>query len=228
MPIQFNEETKQLLERIPYFQGLGEAVLREAANEIQVCQCEAGEILFLHGESGTGLHLVASGLCKVYHMSLDGREQILYKLASGNYCNEVSAADGGPNPANFAAIKKSTVWVLTEISMLRLRQRFPILNDVIIRSLAIHARQLARRVYELTFLSVTARLALFILQQSDEDGQIERHLWPQDEIAAYLGTVRDVISRSFKDLRDKGLVEMDRRTIRMLDEDGLRTLSRGG
>ena len=222
MSVPFDRKTKRILEKIPYFQGLGEAILQEVANEIEVRKCEAGRILFLHDDVGAGLHLVDSGLCKVYYMSPDGREHILYRLTSGDYCNEVSAVDGGPNPANFAAIEESTVWVLRPNSMLRLRQRFPMLNDVIIRSLATHARQLARRVYELTFLSVTARLALFLLQQCDEHGRLERRQWPQDEIAAYLGTVRDVISRSFKKLRGDKLIEMDRRIIQIIDRERLK------
>ena len=225
MSVPFDKKTKRMLQNIPYFRGLEEVILRQVANEIEVRQCEAGRILFLHDDDGAGLHLVDSGLCKVYYMSPNGREYILYRLAAGDYCNEVSAVDGGPNPANFATIEISTVWVLTPNSMLRLRRQFPILNDVIISSLATHARQLARRVYQLTFLSVTARLALFLLQQCDEHGCIERTMWSQDEIAAYLGTVRDVISRSFKKLRHDKLIQMDRRTIQIIDRTGLQLLS---
>ncbi|MEM7033153.1 MAG: Crp/Fnr family transcriptional regulator [Chloroflexota bacterium] len=228
MPVPFDKETKQLIEKIPYFQNLEEAILKYAAEEIQVRHFEAGRVLFSHDDEGAGLHLVVTGLCKVYYISPDGREQILYKLNPGDYCNEVSVVDGGPNPANFATIEDSKVWVLTETSMLRLRQRFPVLNDVILRNIAGHARQLARRVYQLTFLSVTSRLAFFLLQQSDEHGQLQRRQWPQDEVAAYLGTVRDVVSRSFKELRENNLIEMDRRTIQILDRDGLQILSKGG
>lgn len=222
MPVPLNTDTKKLIRIIPYFSEFEDNELESVALEISVKRCSPGENLFTQGEKGAGLHLVVEGLGKIYGLSADGREQILYQLGPSDYCNEVSAADGGPNPASLALIEPSEVWVLTPAALSRLRKQFPKLNDIIIKNLAQHARQLSRRIFQLTFLSVKQRLALFIIHQSDEHGRLDRQIWPQDEIAAYLGTVRDVVSRAFKELREAGLIKMNRRIIEIVDTDALK------
>jgi CRP/FNR family transcriptional regulator len=125
-----------------------------------------------------------------------------------------------------AAIEDSILWVITAESLTSLRRQYPDLNDVIIKNLAMRCRQLVQRVYNLSFLSVTGRLAAFLLQQSSEgDSELSRHRWTQDEIAAHLGTVREMVVRAFKELQDANLIAFDRHRIEILDREGLAELS---
>jgi CRP-like cAMP-binding protein len=220
----FDTTTKSLLSGVPYFEVLDEARLKSVAQEVIARHYHAGEIIFLEGETGRGLHLVVEGLCKVYHLSVEGREHILHLLAPGDFCNEVSAVDGGPNPANLAALEDSLVWVISKDAMDRLRRRYPELNDVIINNLAQHCRHLVKRIYTVSFLSVTGRLAGFLLREGDEGFILDRRHWTQDEIAAHLGTVREMVVRSFRELEQAGLITFDRHQIKILDEEGLKEL----
>lgn len=224
MPVIVNHSTLLLLRAVPYFQTLDPADLERVAREVVVCNYRAGELIFLEGERGAGLHLVATGLCKVYRLSLAGREQVLAMLGPGDSCNEVPAVDGGPNPANLAAVEDSTLWVISQEALSRLRQQCPGLNDIIIRSLAARCRQLVQRVYNLSFLSVTGRLAAFLLQQGQQHSQLSRRRWTQDEIAAQLGTVREMVSRAFRELQEAELIAIDRHRIEILDREGLEEL----
>ena len=63
------------------------------------------------------------------------------------------------------------------------------------------------------------RLARFLLQQADERQITQR--WTQDEIAAHLGTVRDMVGRSLRSLTDAGMIRLDRGRIVLLDRDAL-------
>lgn len=224
IPTLFDVQTKSLISGIPYFQALDDDGLRSVAQEIIVRHYSTGQVIFLEGEPGRGLHLVVEGLGKIYHMSSEGREHILHLLGPGNFCNEVAAVDGGPNPANLAAIEDSTVWVVTKDSMDRLRQQYPQLNDVIINNLAQHSRHLVKRIYTVSFLSVTGRLAAFLLREGHGDTILDRHRWTQDEIAAHLGTVREMVVRSFRELEQAGFIAFDRHEIKILDKEGLKEI----
>jgi len=212
------------LSAVPYFQGLPDAALESVARAVLSRQFRAGEIIFLEGDPDAGLHLVAEGLCKVYRLSEAGREQVLATLGSGDSCNEVPVVDGGPNPANLAAVNDTTVWIISAAALNRLRQQYPILNDIIIKNLAMRCRQLVQRVYNLSFLSVTGRLATFLLQQSDQANQLSRRSWTQEEIAAHLGTVREMVGRAFRELEEAELIAIDRHRIEILDRAGLEEL----
>jgi CRP/FNR family transcriptional regulator len=223
--ILFDEKTKSLLQTIPYFRGLDDHALESLAHEVIVRRYNAGELIFLEGEPNAGLHLVVEGAGKVYRLSEGGREHILTTLDPGDSCNEVPVVDGGPNPANFAAIEDSIVWVISGESLSRLRQQYPALNDIIIKNLAMRCRQLVQRVYNLSFLSVTGRLAAFLLQQSAEENSLNRQQWTQDEIAAHLGTVREMVGRAFRELHEAELISIDRHRIEILDREGLKELT---
>ena len=220
----FNDQSKALLRSVPYFRVLDDEVLEAVAGEIIERRYPAEALIFLEGEPDAGLHLVIEGHCKVFRISEGGREQILATLGPGDSCNEVPVVDGGPNPANFAALEDSTVWVILADSLHRLRYTYPVLNDIIIKNLALRCRQLVQRVYNLSFLSVTGRLAAFLLNRSQESEAIQRQ-WTQDEIAAHLGTVREMVGRAFKELHEAKLIRMDRHRIEILDREGLEELT---
>jgi len=225
MAVQIDERTKSLLQAVPYFQNLGEQTLEKVAQEVIIRRYHADEIIFLEDDPNAGLHLVTEGLCKVYRLSAEGREQVLATLGPGDSGNEVPVVDGGPNPANLAAIEDSVVWVISGEALTRLRQQHPVLNDIIIKNLAMRCRQLVQRVYNLSFLPVTGRLAAFLLQQSDEASELSRRRWTQDEVAAHLGTVREMVGRAFRELQQAELIAIDRHRIEILDQEGLKELT---
>jgi CRP-like cAMP-binding protein len=223
--IVVNDQSNALIRAVPYFRALDDKAVEAVARAAVARHYKAGELIFLEDDyPNAGLHLVAQGLCKVYRISEGGREHVLATLGPGDSCNEVPVIDGGPNPANFAAIEDSTVWVISEDALNRLRQQFPALNEIIIKNLAMRCRQLVQRVYNLSFLSVTGRLAAFLLQQSQNQKELSRQ-WTQDEIAAHLGTVREMVGRAFRELVQAELIAMDRHRIEILDREGLRELT---
>jgi CRP/FNR family transcriptional regulator len=225
MSVLINDDTRTLLRAVPYFQALDDDALEAVAREVVARRYPASALIFVEGDPGAGLHLVAHGLCKVYRLSLGGREQVLATLGPGDSCNEVPAVDGGPNPASLAAIEASTLWVISQQSLSHLREQNPVLNNVIIDSLAMRCRQLVERVYNLSFLSVTGRLAAFLLKQSNERSELSRRQWTQDEIAAHLGTVREMVSRALRELQEAELIAIERHRIEILDREGLETLT---
>ena len=220
-----NSDQKILLRAVPFFARLTDSELEEVLAEVIERNYQSGEIIFLEDADDAGLHLVVSGLCKIYRLSEEGREHILALMKSGDSCNEVPVIDGGPNPANLAAVEDTVVWLVTADSLNKLRRQIPSLNDVIIASLAMRCRQLVKRVYSLTFLPVTGRLAAFLLEQCNERGQLSRKRWTHDEIAAHLGTVREMVGRAFKDLQQSGFISIDRHRVEILDRRELEKLT---
>lgn len=225
MSVLINDNTRSLLRAVPYFRDLDEDALEAVAHAVVQRYYKAGELIFLEGESSAGLHLVARGLCKVYRLSVGGREQVLANLGPGDSCNEVPVVDGGPNPASLIAVEDSALWIISKEALARLRLQYPVLNEIIIKSLAMRCRQLVQQVYDLSFLPVTGRLAAFLLGQADERDELSRRRWTQDEIAAHLGTVREMVSRAFRELQEAELIAIERHRIEILDRAGLEELT---
>jgi CRP-like cAMP-binding protein len=214
-----------LFRRVPYFSNVPDDVLRAVASAATPRRVDRGQVIFLEGEPCAGLFVVAEGEVKIFKLSPQGREQILATLGPGGTFNEVAVLDGGPNPASAAAVMPGQVWVVAREDMRRLAHEHPALAWALIESIAGRARHLVEMVEDLSLRSVKARLAKLLLAQAERSrgqGAIERsQMVTQTEMAARLGTVREMVGRALRELADEGLITLDRQRIVIDDPDGL-------
>ena len=213
----------ELLRSIPYFSGLDEATLRALARVAVRRRYDAGQMIFVEGEPCAGLFIVESGRVKIFKLSPGGREQILHIFGAGEGFNDVAVLDGGPNPANVMALEPTSVLVIDRPSMVDLLERYPALSRAVIENLASRARHLVSLVEDLSLRTVLGRLVKLLLEQAAEEVDLEgvpRGL-THAQMAARLGTVREVITRSLHKLEDEGIIKIERHRIIILDREAL-------
>lgn len=211
------QDTIGFLKGIPYFAGLSPQALTDLAARASQRTYARREIIVLEGEPGRAVYFVVSGQVRVFKLSPEGREQVLDRLGPGGVLNLVPAFDGGPNPASAEAVNVATLYAIPVEDLRVAVRRNPALADAFLADLAARLRRLAELVADLSFRTVRARLARFLLRQAQERG---RRL-TQAEMAAELGTVRDVIGRTLVDFQNEGLIRMDRHRIVIVNRKGL-------
>jgi CRP-like cAMP-binding protein len=186
---------------------------------MQLREYERGEALFWEGDPCAGLHIIEQGFVKLYRLSAQGRQYIVRVLQEGDTCNEVPTFDGGTNPVNVEALETTRVWVIQPEILGELLPRHPEFAQKVINNFANNLRGLVRMVSEMAFYQVTHRLARLISEQTSEE--LSRPPWAQEQLAARLGTVREVVARSLKELERSGAIQMDKRRIEVSDPDVL-------
>jgi CRP/FNR family cyclic AMP-dependent transcriptional regulator len=220
-----------LLQRVPYFARLPLDVLAALAATAHDRCFVRGQMIFLEGEPCAGLYIVGSGAVKILKLSPQGREQVLAQLGPGHTFNEVAVLDGGPNPASAEAIADSVTWVISRPDMQRLAQQYPALSWALIETLAARARHLVEMVEDLSLRSVKSRLAKLLLVEagrSTGQSEIDRgQMMTQTEMAARLGTVREMVGRALRELADDGVIALDRHRIVIADRQGLTAVADG-
>ena len=213
----------ELLRSISYFSGLDEATLNALARVAVRRRYDAGQMIFVEGEPCAGLFIVERGRVKIFKLSPGGREQILHIFGAGEGFNDVAVLDGGPNPVNVMALEPTSVLVIDCPSMVDLLERYPALSRAVIENLASRARHLVSLVEDLSLRTVVGRLAKLLLEQASGEVDLER--FPQGlthaQMAARLGTVREVITRSLHKLEDEGIIKIERHRITILDREAL-------
>jgi CRP/FNR family transcriptional regulator len=221
----------ELLRRVPYFANLPEPLLAELAVLSGERRYVRGQVIVLEGEPCAGLHIVAEGAVRIFKMSPQGREQVLEQLGPGSTFNDVAVLDGGPNPASAMAANDVRLCIVTRADIRRLAHAYPELAWALIESIAGRARHLVAMVEDLALRSVKARLARLLLAQAEHtagQAQIDRgQLVTQAEMAARLGTVREMIGRALRELADDGLIAFDRHRILILDRARLAGVAEG-
>jgi CRP/FNR family transcriptional regulator len=202
----------------PYFDELPEAVLKDLAAVTQLREYERGDVLFWEGDECAGLHIIESGSVKLYRISPQGRQYIIAVLTEGATCNEVPAFDGGTNPVNVEALEPTRVWVVEAHTLRELVKSNPEFALKVLNKFGQNLRALVGKVSEMAFYQVTHRLARLITEMET----IPHPHWTQEQLAARLGTVREVVSRSLKELEKSGAIRMEDRRIQIADNDILR------
>jgi len=209
----------KLLHKNEYFEGLDDNLLNQVAAHMQLREYERGEALFWEGDPCAGLHIIEQGFVKLYRLSPQGRQYIVRVLAEGDTCNEVPTFDGGTNPVNVEALETTRVWVMRADILRELLQINPAFAQQVVENFAKNLRGLVRMVSEMAFYQVTHRLARLISQQASEE--LSGTPWTQEQLAARLGTVREVVARSLKELERSGAIQMEKRHIEVADPDVL-------
>jgi CRP/FNR family cyclic AMP-dependent transcriptional regulator len=187
-----------------------------------------GEILFVAGDPAGGLYVVVEGAIRAYRVSADGREQILHVESAGATLGEVPVFDEGCYPSTAAAEEDSKLLFIKKRDVLNLCLERPRISLAALKLLARRVRSCAALVESLSLRDVDRRLATLLCAEASDHSRrsgssatFELALTHQ-QIAARIGSVREVVSRALSRLQQSGLIQMDGRHITILDEKGLR------
>lgn len=214
-----------LLRSLPYFATLEAKEIKRIEKDLLERSFDKGEILFLEGEPCQGLYIVESGQVRIFKSSPEGKEQVMLIARAGDTFNDVPIFDGGPNPASASALEPSVVCIVPKQTVLSLVAGCPVALTII-GLLAARLRHLTMLVEDLSFRSVISRLAKGLLELAVVKGKPSpvRRL-TRDEMAAMIGTVRDVIGRALKVLEKAGAIKIEGRRIIIIDPEKLREMS---
>ena len=205
---------------LPLLAGLSETTLARLSRVAFKRRYASGALMLLEGDPCETVFFIIEGTARVYRLSPQGRQQVLATLGPGQGFNTVPPfVSEAANPASVEAIGETTALTLRKADFLSLVRGCPDLSWAVLGDFASRLMHLTDLVEDLALRSVRGRLARFLLEQAD--GAQMPQPWTQDEIAAHLGTVRDVVGRSLRALVDAGLLRMERGRIVLLDREGL-------
>jgi CRP/FNR family cyclic AMP-dependent transcriptional regulator len=204
------------LRTVSYFQDLDPRVLARIQASVFEVRLEKGQILFTEGEPAQAMYVIRSGQVKIFMLSSDGREQVLRIASAGDCFNEVPIFDEGSNPANAQAVERAELWGIRRTDMRRLVEEHPAIAIGFLKAFAGKLRYFTRKVEDLSFRSVTSRVAKLLLEIAEDDGRGGLRLkqqFTQQEMAGVVGTAREMIGRAFKALEKEGAIRLDRHRV---------------
>jgi CRP-like cAMP-binding protein len=220
----------RVLRRVPYFASLPATELSRLAGRCTPRSLGAGETLFEEGQPCRGLLIVADGLVEVRQISLRGREQVFHTEGPGATLGEGPLFDGGGYIASAVALAPTRVLLLPRAEVLRLCHRRPAVALAMLKTMARRVRHFAGIVSALAFHPVTERVARYL--DTAVTGPVPRGAridlaLTHTQLAARLGTVRELVARAFAQLERSGVISRSRSGVIVLDRARLAALARG-
>jgi len=225
-----NEDTptpRSILKATPLFAALDESEVSSLAARCGIRPYSPGEILFSEGEPCKGLYIVVSGRVRIFKTSVNGREQVLTVEGPGASVAELPVFDGGDYPASGSAIEKTEVLFISRSDLRAICLEKPEVSLKMLQVVGKRLRRLVGIIEELSFTTVRHRLISWLLRQASTEGRpSERGTVfslnaSHQELAAQIGTVRELVSRNLARLQAQSLIEMNGREITVLDREGL-------
>lgn len=219
--------TIQVLKSIPLFAALDEAELGSLAAVAGRRTYGAGELLFTEGEPCAGLYIVVGGSVRIFKTSQGGREHVLSIDGPGSSIAELPVFDGGPYPASAAATQNSELLFLSRKDFRAICLEHPELALKVLQVVGARLRRLVGIIEELSFTTVRHRLISWILRTARTEGRKtaagDTFLLQasHQELAAQIGTVRELVSRNLARLQAQGLIAISGREVTILDPEGL-------
>ena len=223
-----NDLVEMILRKTPLFASLTDKERQALAGRVSNRRFERGALLFSEGDACTGLFLVASGKIRIFKLSPAGREQVLAVEEPGSSFAELPVFDGGNYPASASALEDSEVLFISRKDFQNFCREHPEVGLKVIAVVGSRLRRLVGIIEDLSFTTVRHRLIALILRLAQATGTTSKEgvhvelTKTHQDLAAELGTVRELISRNLSRLQAEGFLEVDGRRIIVKDLAGLR------
>lgn len=210
----------KLIENIRFFSKLESETLADISQRAYQRRISNGEILIIEGMEAEACYFILSGQLRVTRMNKEGRMQVLARLGPGAPLNIISLIKKSrTNHASIESLTSATLLVIPVNEFDFLLQNHPDFAVSLLNVFADRMANITNLAAELSLYTVRARLAQFLIELADQPQTASG--WTQDEIAAHIGTVRDVVGRLLRDFESQGLISRDRQQIILLDKQGL-------
>lgn len=181
-----------------------------------------GTILFRPGETVKGFVIVLSGRVEVFLTGPTGRDILLYSVEPGQSCVQSTLGLlGGEDYSGEALTATEARVVLVPRDMfLRLIDDDPGFRGFVFEAFARRLQSMMHLLERVAFQRIECRLAQALLARAEEDRVNATHA----ELAALIGSAREVVSRRLDALARRGIVALERGTVLILDAETLRQL----
>jgi CRP-like cAMP-binding protein len=195
---------------LPLFRGVREDSLRLLAQHGLERSFATGETLFRAGDTPWGIFVVLQGRIRVVRGEAT-RQVVVHTEGVGGTLADVPFFAGGALPATAIAAEPSVCAIFPKAALHAAIAANPDIAFALLARLALRVRELVGRLDQVSSKSVAARLATYLLRRSEERGSALVPLgMTQRQLAEELGTVREVIVRELRTLRQASIVQPSR------------------
>ena len=211
---------------MPVLQGADPELLREFKQAAFYARIPAGRDIFAEGDRIDAIALLISGVVRVYKIGETGREITLYRFGQGESCiltaNAILSRQSFPA---IATVERDAEAVMVPAETFRdWVKRYDRWRGFVFDLLSQRLSSMMEIVGEVAFRRLDRRVAELLVERSRTGEPI--HITHQ-EIAAELGSSREVVSRLLEDFAERGWIRTGRGTLEVRDRAALERRSAG-
>lgn len=220
------EHAERVVSALPFLQRAGPELRRELLQTASLARIPTGRDVFVMGDEAEAIALLLTGVVRVYKVGETGREITLYRFGLGESC--ILTANAILNQQSFPAIatveQEAEVVLIPAAAFREWVRRTDFWREFVFDLLSQRLASVMAIVDEVAFRRMDARLADLLLRRGQAANPIPI---THQELAAELGSSREVISRLLEDLANRGAIRLARGSVEIADFQALRNRAAG-
>jgi len=224
-----DECTDLFIKHFTFWNNLSQPEKELLCNNVSKVTYTMGSTLHSGSEDCVGFILVKSGQLRVYMLSEEGREITLYRLFKGDTCilSASCVLDAITFDVFINAEEESEVMLIKSSVFNQLTKQNIYVEAYASKLAVMRFSEVMWTMQQILFMSFDKRLAVFLvdeLSKSTESTKNDEIKLTHEQIARYIGSAREVVTRMLKYFADEGIVKLSRGTIKIIDKKKLKEL----
>ena len=213
------------LRQVDIFQDLTREEIEALFKGTVLKECVPGTVLFTPEDSTERVFILKAGQVEVYRLTASGRRLVTRRIDSGNIFGDMGLLGQTLQGCFAEATENSLVCTATRDDILQLLKERPDIALRLLDFIGNYLKLLEDRLEDAVFSPVRVRLARFLLSSMDPATSTVSG-YTQAEIGDAIGALRQTVTESLSELETRGLIQVGRKQIMVINCPALEDISR--
>lgn len=213
------------LETVEAFQDLSLEEVKAVGDQTRLVHYPSGHLFYMPDDPGEVLFILKEGRVQLYRTSADGRKLVVAELRPGAIFGQMMLVGQRMHKTFAQALDNCVICVWDRAHVEQLLVEKPQFALRLLEAVGQRLIQAEEGLVEVTFKRMPARLAglLLRMQQNNKGSHLIKG-YTHQYFADMLGTYRETATQILNDFRQRGLIQIGRKSIRILNSDGLQKI----
>jgi CRP-like cAMP-binding protein len=218
------------LKNIRLFDGISPSDMQEMEKITRMEEVKKRQPLYLTGDPSRNVYLLKRGRVKIANTAPSGKEVTFDILEPGEVFGELDVLEDAPRSTSAEALDDALICVIPRKDFDQYLAMHPTVMFKLTKLIGLRLKKIQSRIEDLIFRDVPARLAHLLSELIKTEGVADKQgirlkvKLTHQEMANLIGCSRETVSTTMGQFRDDGLIQMDGRTITIVNEKGLSKL----
>lgn len=216
---------KACVSLVPIFNHLEDTQLAEIMVTTQSVSYKKNELIYHAGDESDSLYIINKGRVRIYRLAESGKEQLVRFLNPGDFTGEMALFSESTHESYAEAVMDTKICMIKRADIQEFLLKYPSISLKVLAEFSNRLEASEKQATRFSTEKVETRIALFLVESLSEEKTGENELilpMSKKDLASYLGTTPETISRKFNELEDKGYIkQITHKKIRIQDVDRL-------
>ncbi|WP_409972585.1 Crp/Fnr family transcriptional regulator [Bacillus sp. Bva_UNVM-123] len=211
---------------VPFFNHLKTEEMAEIAKTTRMEKFSRGEIIYEADETSDYLYIVRRGRVKIYRLAESGKEQLIRIMEPGDFMGELSLFSLTTFDHYAETMESTEICFMRQKDLQAFLLKWPSISIKLLDEFSKRLRTIEQLVSSLTSEDVEKRIASYLVNIAEHENKLSLTLpLSKKDLASFLGTTPESVSRKLADFEERGLlIQKRQKEIELLNLEALKQI----